>query len=401
MTPSPVFRLRLLLHLVVLLPALAPVASALDNGLGLTPQRGWSSWNAVGCNVNSSYIRGVADAMHALRLHEYGYQYINVDDCWASGRDANGSVVADPVAFPEGMAALAAYVHSRGFLFGIYSDAGNKTCAGRPGSLGYEAEDARSYSRWGVDYLKYDNCNAPASDPPQRRYAAMRDALNATGRPIFYSLCDWGVDDPSEWGYATGNSARTTHDVSDKWGSVYGNVAAQDKWASFARPGFWNDPDMLEVGNGGLTPAEERSHVSLWAAAKAPLIIGCDVSAGMSARVLSLLTNTEVLAVSADPLGAQATRLTPEAPQGAEVWGGPLRGGGAVAVLLNRAGAAADVRLSLPLLGVLPGAGAGTVEVRDLWQQEDLGAFPANGTVTARLVPSHGSVMLLVRPSAE
>lgn len=199
--------------------AIFSTVSALDNGLGLTPQMGWNSWNKFACDVNEDVIKQTADAIISLGLDKLGYVYVNIDDCWSSGRDANNTLIPDPKTFPNGIKALADYVHSLGLKLGIYSDAGTNTCAGRPGSLNYEEIDAQTWADWGVDYLKYDNCNNQGISPKQR-YPTMRDALNKTGRPIFYSLCEWGQEDPSSWAQTVGNSWRTTGDISANWGSV-------------------------------------------------------------------------------------------------------------------------------------------------------------------------------------
>jgi alpha-galactosidase len=280
---------------------------ALNNGLGKTPQMGWNSWNHFGCNINENLIHDTITAINATGLAAAGYKYVNMDDCWAGSRDSNGNIVPDTKAFPHGIKPLADYAHSLGLFFGLYSDAGEKTCAGRPGSLNYETNDANSYASWGVDYLKYDNCNND-NIPPRTRYPKMRDALLATKRPIFYSLCEWGEDNPATWGADVANSWRTTGDISDSWDSMTSRIDANDQWYSYAAPGGWNDPDMLEVGNGGMTTTEYRSHFSLWALAKAPLLIGCDITK-MSADTFAILTAPEVIAVSQDPLGKQGHKV--------------------------------------------------------------------------------------------
>jgi len=236
-----------------------------------------------------------------------GYNYINLDDCWQIKRDENNVIVADPEAFPSGIKALADYAHSKGMKFGLYSDAGYGTCQGRPGSLNYEEIDAKTYASWGVDYLKYDNCNA---DPrtPEERYPIMRDALNKSGRAIFYSMCEWGDDDPAKWAKEVGNSWRTTGDISDSWQSMIGIIDQNNKWADYAGPGGWNDPDMLEVGNGGMTYDEYRTHFSLWALSKAPLLIGCDITK-KDPQTFEILLNKEVIAVDQDPLGVQGRKV--------------------------------------------------------------------------------------------
>ena len=264
-------------------------------------------WNKFACGINETLIKDTIDALVDLGFVAAGYNYINLDDCWQVSRDANNVIVPDPKAFPSGIKALADYAHSRGMLFGLYSDAGHKTCAGRPGSLGYEEIDARTYAEWGVDYLKYDNCYSDKK-APQPRYEAMRDALNKSGRTIFYSMCEWGVEDPAKWARTVGNSWRTTGDISDNWHSMTTIIDANDKWADFAGPGGWNDPDMLEVGNGGMTTDEYRTHFSLWAISKAPLLIGCDVTK-KDPTTFEILLNKEVIAVNQDPLGVQGRKV--------------------------------------------------------------------------------------------
>ena len=279
----------------------------LDNGLGRTPQMGWNTWNKFQCNINEKLIRDSIDVLNTSGLIEAGYKYINLDDCWHKSRHENGTIVPDPEAFPNGIKPLVDYAHSKGLLFGLYSDAGTNTCAGRPGSLGYEEIDAQTYAEWGVDYLKYDNCfnNGIKS---LDRYPKMRDALNKTGRPIFYSLCQWGEEDVPTWGKDVGNSWRTTGDISDNWNSMIKIIDINDKSYKYAGPGGWNDPDMLEVGNGGMTLTEYKSHFSLWAISKAPLLIGCDVTT-MTQEIKDILTNPEVIAINQDALGKQGRKI--------------------------------------------------------------------------------------------
>ena len=234
----------------------------LENGLGRTPQMGWNSWNKFGCNINEKLIRDTIDALVNTGLADAGYKYVNLDDCWQVSRDGNGRIVVDQNAFPSGMKALADYAHSKGLLFGVYSDAGYKTCAGRPGSLGYEEIDAQTYAEWGVDYLKYDNCFTDGS-APEVRYPVMRDALLKQNRPIFYSMCEWGVNDPAKWAAPVGNSWRTTGDIFNSWNSMINIIDLNDRWYEYAGPGGWNDPDMLEVGHGGMNVEEEKTHFGL------------------------------------------------------------------------------------------------------------------------------------------
>ena len=257
---------------------MAVQASALDNGLGKVPQMGWNTWNKFNCDISEKPVETAIDKVVELGLDKLGYNYINLDDCWMKeGRTADGHFIVDTVAFPKGMKALGDYIHSKGLKFGIYSSAGTMTCAGRAGSLYYEENDAQDWASWGVDYLKYDNCYNDGV-PGTVRYKAMREALASTGRDIFYSLCNWGEEESWRWAPDIGNSFRTTQDIFDDFSSVEYNFKESQKHFERSGPGGWNDPDMLEIGNGGLTHEEEKTHFALWAIAKAPLIIGCDLS---------------------------------------------------------------------------------------------------------------------------
>lgn len=281
-------------------------ASALDNGLGLTPAMGWNTWNHYGCDINESIIRNNARKILDLGLDRSGYKYVNIDDCWLmQNRDANGHLVVDKVKFFKGMKPVGDYLHSMGLKFGLYNSAGTMTCEKLAGGLTYEQTDAMDYASWGVDYFKYDNCYN-LDLPGEVRYSAMRDAFNKTGRPVYYSICSWGTDQVWKWGNKTGNSWRTTGDIKNNWASVVSNYKINDLHPESAGPGGWNDPDMLEIGNGGLSNEEERSHFALWALAKAPLIIGCDLSS-ISTQSLNILKNKQLIAVNQDPLGIQAT----------------------------------------------------------------------------------------------
>jgi alpha-galactosidase len=369
----------------------------LNNGLGRTPQMGWNSWNHFHCGINEELIQKTADAIVATGLAKAGYQYVNLDDCWQVSRDGEGTIQPDPKAFPSGIKALADYVHSKGLKFGVYSDAGYKTCGGRPASLGHETKDANTYASWTVDYLKYDNCNSDGTTP-EKRYPVMRDALNASGRAIFFSMCEWGVDQPALWAANVGNSWRTTGDISDNWRSMIGNIDKNNAYANYSGPGAWNDPDMLEVGNGGMTDAEYVAHFSLWAISKAPLLIGCDVTK-MSAATLAILTNPEVIAVNQDPLGVQGKKVAsaasrfsnaPNAPQDLEVWAGPLSGGSQAVLLLNRADSGSEpITVKWTDIG-FPAEKAATI--RDLWAHKDLGSF--TGSFTSPNIDSHSVMML-------
>jgi alpha-galactosidase len=376
--------------------------NSVSKDLALTPPMGWNSWNKFACNVSEDMIRSMADAMVKSGLKDAGYQYVNVDDCWQVSRDGSGNIVADPQRFPHGMKAVGDYIHSLGLKFGLYSDAGSKTCAGRPGGLGHEYQDAIQYAAWGVDYLKYDWCNATTQDA-QASYANMRAALDASGRAIVLSICEWGRAKPWLWGKEVGgNLWRTTGDISDKWagqtkwpdGSCCSNgmLAILDQQVglqSYAGPGHWNDPDMLEVGNGGMSDAEYRVHFSLWAILAAPLIAGNDLR-NMRPEVRDILTNKEVIAVDQDPLGREGERVWRNGDQ--EVWAKQLRDCSRAVVLLNRGSAEQGVTARWQDLGYPDHASAA---VHDLWQHKDLGKF--SGRFSAQ-VASHGIVMVMVTP---
>ena len=328
-----------------------------------------------------------ADAFISSGLDKFGYAYVNVDDCWAKSRDSKGVVQPDPASFAD-FQGMIDHVHSKGLKFGLYSDAGNKTCAGRPGSLGYETVDANTYAMWKVDYLKYDNCNNDGISP-QTRYPKMRDALNATGRPIFYSLCEWGQDNPAEWAPKVGNSWRTTGDIGDNWDSMIGRADSNDKWYKYAGPGGWNDPDMLEVGNGGMSTTEYETHFSLWCLMKAPLLIGCDVR-NMSDDTVRILTNSEVIAVNQDKMGIQGNKVTTDGTR--DVWAAALSDGSFAVLLLNRGNDMTTITANWKDFGLDPSKEA---SVRDLWAHKDLPM--AKGSVTTD-VDKHGVAMFRITP---
>ncbi|XP_031371839.1 alpha-galactosidase 3 isoform X2 [Punica granatum] len=341
----------------------------LKNGLAQTPQMGWNSWNFFGCNINETVIKETANALISTGLADLGYVYVNIDDCWSSAaRDSKGRLVPDPETFPSGIKALADYVHGKYLKLGIYSDAGVFTCEVRPGSLYHENDDAELFASWGADYLKYDNCyNLGIS--PLERYPPMREALNASGRTIFYSICEWGVEDPALWARDVGNSWRTTDDINDSWVSMTRIADLNDKWADYAGPGGWNDPDMLEVGNGGMSYQEYRAHFSIWALMKAPLLIGCDIR-NMTAETFELLSNKEVIAVNQDPLGVQGRKIQLSGPEGChQVWGGPLSGHRLVVALWNRCSRASIITARWESLGL---ESSTSVSIQDLWQHEEV-----------------------------
>jgi alpha-galactosidase len=278
---------------------------------------GWNSWNKFACDgINEKVVRASADAIAANGMKDAGYEYVVIDDCWQTGRDAAGNIVADAVKFPSGIKALADYVHSKGLKFGIYTDSGTKTCAGRPGSMGHEYQDAQQYANWGVDYLKEDWCSTLPGQSSESSYTLMRNALAATGRPIVFSICEWGSTKPWLWAGPIGNMWRATSDIQDCWsckkdwgGNGFLQIIDQmDPIYSYAGPGHWNDADMLEVGNGGMTKEEYRSHFSLWAIFSAPLLAGNDLE-HMTADTREILLNKEVIAVDQDTMGLQGRRV--------------------------------------------------------------------------------------------
>jgi len=359
--------------------------SSLDNGLGKTPQMGWNSWNHFGCNINENLIKKTAFSIANGPLKAAGYQYVNLDDCWQIARNKSGYIIEDPKAFPSGMPALIDYVHSLGLKFGLYSDAGTYTCGGRPGSLGYEKEDATTYASWKVDYLKYDNCS-PDKTKPEVRYPVMRDALNMSGRAIFFSMCEWGVDNPATWAPEVGNSWRTTDDIRNNWASMLSNIDANNNWSEQAGPGAWNDPDMLEVGNGVLSFRESQTHFGLWAISKSPLIIGCDVT-NMTNETIQILTNPEVIAINQDALGVQGRKVFYF--NNTEVWAGPLSGRASAVLLINRSLYRANITASF----VSTFVHFDNARVRDLWARKDLGMYHKSFTAE---IESHGSQLLLI-----
>ena len=369
---------------------------AVSAGLAMTPPMGWNSWNRFACNIDEALIRQTADALSSSGMRDAGYRYLIIDDCWHGARDAHGDIEADPQRFPSGIKSLADYVHGKGLQFGIYSDAGVRTCAGRPGSRGHEFQDAAQYARWGVDYLKYDWCNTSTQNA-QASYATMRAALDQTGRPIVFSLCEWGTAKPWLWANGIGNLWRTTGDINDQWQGkleyklgVMNIVDLNEPLYSASGPGHWNDPDMLEVGNGGMTAEEYRSHFSLWAMMAAPLIAGNDV-AHMTPATRAILLNREVIAIDQDALGRQGRRVSQRGDT--EVWSRELAGGERAVLLLNRGDHPADIAFAWHEAGYPDTL---HVRVRDLWGGKDLGALA--GGYTAKAVPSHGVVMLTLRP---
>ncbi|MEU3845342.1 NPCBM/NEW2 domain-containing protein [Streptomyces sp. NPDC028635] len=368
----------------------APDTATLADGLALTPPMGFNNWNSTHCRAefNEAMVKGIADLFVAKGLKAAGYQYVNLDDCWAlPQRDADGKLVPDPARFPGGIKAVADYVHSKGLKLGIYTSAGTKTCSdiGFPGGLGHEYSDARQFADWGVDYLKYDNCNNQGVDAKQR-YTTMRDALKATGRPIVFSICEWGQNKPWEWAADVGHLWRTTGDISDSWGSMLAIAKQNLPLAPYAGPGHWNDPDMLEVGNGGMTDTEYRSHFSLWSVMAAPLLIGTDLRKASDATY-EILGNKEVIAVDQDPLGKQGTVVS--SAGGRWVIAKQMRDGSRAVALFNESSTAQRIATTAQAVG-LPAADGYTL--RDLWRHT---SYNTAGTIAAT-VPAHGTVLVRV-----
>ncbi|MFC1436619.1 RICIN domain-containing protein, partial [Streptacidiphilus sp. N1-3] len=390
--------LLLALAVPLLSPGTATPAAALGNGAALTPQMGFNDWNAYGCNVSESLIKSTALAMHNNGMQSAGYSYVNIDDCWMThSRGSDGRLVPDPSKFPDGIKGTADYVHSLGLKLGIYEDAGLQTCGGYPGSLGHETADAQSFASWGVDYLKYDNCYAGPGcalnscpngneTPAQTRYTTMRDALAATGRPILFSLCSWGQDSVWTWGAAIGNSWRTTGDINPSYSSMLSIFHSNVQLAAYAGPGHWNDPDMLEVGNGSLSADESRSEFSLWSEMAAPLIAGTNI-ASASATTLSTLTNARVIAVDQDALGKQGTMVSSSG--GLDVLAKPLANGDVSVALFNETGSTATISTSAAAIGK---TGSSSYNLTDLWSGA---ASTTTGTISAS-VPAHATTMFRV-----
>ena len=355
------------------------------NGLARTPPMGWNSWNQFQSRIDDKTVREVVDVMVASGMRDTGYIYVNIDDTWEGVRDAQGNLTSNKK-FPD-MKALADYVHSKGMKFGIYSSPGPRTCAEYPGSYGHEEQDAKTFAAWGIDYLKYDWCSARMTythDDLQPLYQKMGDALLNSGRPIVYSLCEYGVDSVAQWGAKVGgNLWRTTGDIRDSWDRMIEGIEKQVPTAPYAGPGHWNDPDMLEIGNGQMTDEEYRTHMSLWALSAAPLLAGNDLRT-MAPAIKEILMNREVIAVDQDPLGKQAT---PVKHGDLEMWVKPLADGSVAVGVVNMGTAEATALVNAHDLGL----GNKVKSARDLWRHTNI-AFH-DDAYTAK-IPSHGTLML-------
>jgi alpha-galactosidase len=376
--------------------ATAPCQQHSQSSWPLTPPMGWNSWNHFGKNVTEEDIRAAADALVASGMRDAGYIYVNLDGSWEGDRDSNGMLHVNPAKFND-MKNLADYIHSKGLKFGIYSSPGPVTCGGFTASYQHEEQDARMFAEWGVDFLKYDLCSyrpfITGQGLEKEReldiavYEKMHRALIKTGRPIIYSLCQYGLDNVWEWGFQVGATMwRTTDDVKDnyQWMSNYG--FSQAGLSKYVSPGHWNDPDMLQIGNGGMNADEYRTQMSLWAIVAAPLLAGNDLTQ-MDDITRSILLNKEIIAVDQDPLGRAGDRVWATGPF--ELWARPLQDGAIAVGLFNRLGGPAQMTFKLSDIGW-----TGPALARNLWTHQDLGSIGGSFTTT---VPRHGVVLLLLK----
>ena len=367
--------------------------------LAATPPMGWNSWNKFGCKISESLLKEMADAMCNSGMKEAGYEYIVIDDCWQTGRDSAGNIIADKEHFPSGIKSLADYIHGKGLKLGIYSCAGSLTCQGRPGSRGYQFQDARQYAAWGVDYLKYDWCSSEGQNA-EAAYRTMSDAIKASGRPMVFSICEWGENQPWKWGKGVGHLWRTTPDIRDcyeckfDWGGVgvLNIIDAVADLYSYAGPGHWNDAEMLEIGNGGMSYNEYVTHFSMWGMLAAPLMAGNDLRS-MNDETREILTNKEVIAVNQDKLGKQAIRFMDMGDH--EIWSKPLANGEIAVCFMNRSATdwelnydwkkntmyfATDIKIN-----------KSEYAIRDLWNHKKIGTTNSN---TIQKIPAHGVLMV-------
>ena len=394
---------RLFLLIAVMMTSIILSAQKFS-GLAETPPMGWNSWNIYACDINETLVKEVAKAMVDRGLKDAGYEYVVIDDCWHGERDSLGFITADPVKFPSGIKALADYVHSLGLKFGIYSDAGWKTCGGRPGSRGYEFQDAMKYAEWGVDYLKYDWCNTEGLKA-EGAYLTMRDALYKAGRPILFSMCEWGDNKPWKWAKDIGHMWRTTGDIYDdfygelnhgtwsSWG-ILNILDMQEGLREYAGPGHWNDPDMMEVGN-DMTLNESRAHFSMWCMLAAPLIAGTSIQ-NASKEIISILTNKEAIAINQDKLGIQGFKES--RIDSLEIWYKPLINGDWAVCFLNRDAVVKNIDYNWIEKDINDDFAKRKTnfkeiayDIRDVWAKKDLGNTKSSLKVT---IPSHDILML-------
>jgi alpha-galactosidase len=393
------------LSVLLLVMASAPLFAQKPEDLAQTPPMGWNTWNTFQTNIDEPLLKGMVDAYVSSGMRDAGYTYFVLDDGWMSmERDSNGNLVADPKKFPNGMKEFADYVHSKGMKFGIYNCAGTKTCAGYPGTRGYEYQDARLYASWGVDYLKYDWCNTDSLNA-REAYITMSSALKATGRPIVFSLCEWGNHNPWLWAKGVGQLYRTTGDIyagfADNknfgtWSalSVLNILDKQVNIRQYAGPGHWNDPDMLEVGN-GMTFNEDKAHFSLWCMLAAPLLAGNDLRK-MARQTKDILTNKEVIAIDQDVLGVESFRYY--SFDGLEIWVKPLSNGDLAVCFLNRSSHYQNISYEWMAHAIQDKISNTNVDftqttykLRDLWAKKDVGT---TGKTFKQVIPSHDVVLL-------
>ncbi|HEY0273787.1 MAG TPA: glycoside hydrolase family 27 protein [Chitinophaga sp.] len=379
--------------------------------LALTPPMGWNSWNTFNTHIDEKMVLETADVMVSSGMRDAGYKYLVLDDAWmAMERDSAGYLAPDPQKFPHGMKAIADYVHSKGLLFGLYNCAGTKTCAGFPGTRGYEYQDARRYAEWEIDYLKFDWCNTEGINAKEA-YGTMSKALRKTGRPIVFSLCEWGSNKPWEWAAPIGQLWRTTGDISPVFDGVerHGNWDAQGAMrildqqvglAKYAGPGHWNDPDMLEVGT-KLTESEDRAHFTMWCMLAAPLIAGNDVR-DMKPATLAILTNKAAIAIDQDSLGVEGFRYSKK--DSLETWLKPLSNGDWALCFLNRADHAQPVTFDWRRQAVTDSVSGRVLDGSMLYKWQNVWTPQLAGS-TARpfqaAVPAHDVVLLRLSKAPE
>ncbi|PID30008.1 MAG: alpha-galactosidase [Candidatus Cloacimonadota bacterium] len=375
-----------MIRFIMLLLLMTNILSAKKfDGLAKTPPMGWNSWNCFACDgINQKVIMEIADAAVESGMKDAGYEYIIIDDGWQEGRNEDGSIIADRKKFPDGIKFLADYIHDRGLKFGIYSDAGSKTCAGRPGSKGFEYIDAKTYAEWGVDYLKYDWCFTEGQDA-EESYKIMSDALYKAGRPVVFSICEWGKNKPWEWAREVGHLWRTTLDIEDRWdGNVWGNqfgwtaiLEMQNGLEKYAGPGGWNDPDMLEVGNGNMTTNEYRAHFTMWCMLSAPLIAGNDLR-NMTRETKEILTSRNLIAVNQDILGKQGFKVYDEG--NFEIWQKPLVNGNIAVCFLNLENKDKLFIVNWQKIGIKDMDGK--YAIKDLWKDKNKGTTDSDLEIT-------------------
>lgn len=388
-----------------------------DNIIAPTPPMGWSSWNCFRTEIDEAKIKSIADALVRTGMKDAGYEYVVIDDGWmTSARDKDGHIIVDTTKFPNGIKPVADYIHSLGLKFGIYSSPGCYTCQKLMGSLDHEQTDADDYAAWGVDYLKYDHCNFPKTKEEMKvtseadcrsAFELMGDCLKKTGRPVFFSVhdvCTKGNNGNNTrehslpWVKTVANMHRTSDDIKDNWDRMLFCLETTSGLWEYAEPGYWNDPDMLEVGNTtqekiweGISPVkmllhEYQSHFSMWCMVAAPLISGNDLR-NMTPEIIKILTNKEVIAIDQDPLGKQGKRVRDDG--NLEVWCKELSGNKRAVALLNRSDFAADITVNWKEIGR-----KGNLKVRDLWKHKDVGKF--HGSFTGKKIPAHVAMVLLI-----